>query len=594
VSVEDWFYDDLVYFYNKGVIQGYSDGTFRPNEVITWKDFLSLLVYKYNIGEYQLIRDYMRIKVDDPINTVLLHSFPAETIYSDFKTEDEIKTWWDDLYSIPITRGNAARLMYNFIYLLWTKEYTMETYTNLENNNDNFISYYNPLFEVELNIPDWAVIPSYSADELIYFGAKMQDIPISYLDIYTMCGMGIFSINQDDTFGALSNITRGEAVALLSRLFNIERRLNVQELGKKPILKESVTAGVYDSNILEPYKEIMVDHSNKHFSQITNIDLSPNIAMGQNVLLISRLLSANKIAYSRIKDKINFNKTYELKDKRTFAELPTVDINKLTSFPMNNEKVPEGGYDLSLLEPYKDKVIEYSNERYTQSAYDMTNMFRLYFNRDYRNIVSQAQLYKDNMWYYRQTKPTIYKYGNQDINSTEFFNKWIDDTIKNEVIVQAEFYTDTYFSDKLDWFTYYEKDQLSKLIGQIPTDYCNATIAPTVRGILRIKYDKHNNPDNIKNELFSMWYENPLDRYAYKDIDPYVQDAYDRLEHLWYKEKYLSMDDINIEVGKWYELGIDVGCRFMAYPYRDYDKYLVGKVKYSPGDVGILYLKEIE
>lgn len=48
-----------------------------------------------------------------------------------------------------------------------------------------------------------------------------------------------------------------------------------------------------------------------------------------------------------------------------------------------------------------------------------------------------------------------------------------------------------------------------------------------------------------------MWYENPLDRHAYKDIDPYVQDAFDRPEHLWYKEKYLSMDDINIEVGKW-------------------------------------------
>lgn len=96
----------------------------------------------------------------------------------------------------------------------------------------------------------------------------------------------------------------------------------------------------------------------------------------------------------------------------------------------------------------------------------MTNMFRLYFNRDYRNIVSQAQLYKDNMWYYRQTKPAIYKYGNQNISSTEFFDKWIDDEIKNEVIVQAEFYTDTYLSDKLEWFTYYEKDQLLKLIGQ--------------------------------------------------------------------------------------------------------------------------------
>lgn len=70
------------------------------------------------------------------------------------------------------------------------------------------------------------------------------------------------------------------------------------------------------------------------------------------------MLSANKIAYSKIIDKVNLNKTNDLKDKRTLSELPTVDINKLASFPMNNEKVPEGGYDLSLLEPYKDKVIK--------------------------------------------------------------------------------------------------------------------------------------------------------------------------------------------------------------------------------------------
>jgi hypothetical protein len=204
--------------------------------------------------------------------------------------------------------------------------------------------------------------------------------------------------------------------------------------------------------------------------------------------------------------------------------------------------------DLSRLYDYPTatgKSIEDENEYYythgsSEGYYvdlipeDYVRFMGLMHNRDYRTMNSGVRRYKDSLNYYlngrkeyrdvryEQLRSYHLAYDNSPelleyITNTrtfieDFLDIWVQDTIDNKVQVQSEFYTNGNLIHTTD-------------------DYRTA-----IRGVLRIRYDSHENPKNIKEEL------DLVKRNGQKDYSI-----------------YMNFNDIpDLEIGKWYDIAMDV------------------------------------
>lgn len=65
LSPDHWAYDEIIYLANRGVITGYPDGTFRPEESVTREQFASLVV---GVGVFGRTEETDEIFIDVPIN----------------------------------------------------------------------------------------------------------------------------------------------------------------------------------------------------------------------------------------------------------------------------------------------------------------------------------------------------------------------------------------------------------------------------------------------------------------------------------------------------------------------------------------------
>lgn len=52
ISENDWFYEDISKMYSSGILNGYSDGTFKPNNTITYAEFCTI-IYSISNGNTQ-------------------------------------------------------------------------------------------------------------------------------------------------------------------------------------------------------------------------------------------------------------------------------------------------------------------------------------------------------------------------------------------------------------------------------------------------------------------------------------------------------------------------------------------------------------
>jgi len=220
----------------------------------------------------------------------------------------------------------------------------------------------------------------------------------------------------------------------------------------------------------------------------------------------------------------------------TLDELPKIDLSHL--------------YDYPTLLGSTVKAENKANNSWVNTdviASDYTEYMNLTHNRDYTTISKKATQYKKDLLYYlngykeykgkeysrlRQEALDYYTSTNDQemINYVlskddyiEFFlDKWVQDTIDNKVKVQAKFYTSDDLVIKAD-----------------------GTIA--VRGTLRIKYESHNNPSNIKEEI-DLVNRNTVDKgRGFLNLPDSNYDI------------YLEYDDIpDFQVGKWYEIDMDL------------------------------------
>jgi len=217
-------------------------------------------------------------------------------------------------------------------------------------------------------------------------------------------------------------------------------------------------------------------------------------------------------------------------------DLPPVDLNHLYDYPtLSGIPVKE----------QNETYYKYGVDFMETIVNDAATYMELANNRDYTTINDKAEKYKSDLLYYlngyKEYKGIEY-YGlrsyslslqnnsieyieylnNRNDFITDFLNKLCQDTIDNKVKVQAKFYTN------------------ENLL--IYSDGGNA-----VRGTLRIKYENHDNPENIKEEIDLVKREEQAKGQRMASLDKSRYNI------------YMDFDKIpQLKVGQWYDIDVDV------------------------------------
>lgn len=259
-----------------------------------------------------------------------------------------------------------------------------------------------------------------------------------------------------------------------------------------------------------------------------------SLKRSETVAVISRLLDKDQrlpVDFTKMDDVV-----VTPPSDMTLDELPKVDLSHLYDYPT------------LLGSTVKEENI--SNNKWVNTdviAAEYIDYMELTHNRDYTTISKKATQYKQDLLYYlngyKEYQGIKYDEGLKSYytnfsesdsqeyrdyilsldNYIEFFlDKWVQDTINNKVKVQAKFYT----SDDL---------------------VIMADAVPAVRGTLRFKYDSHDNPANIKEELDLVDRNIKVKGQGILNLDESKYNI------------YMSYDEIpNFEVGKWYEIDMDI------------------------------------
>jgi len=123
-----WAKKEIQILMKENVINGYGDNTFRPNNNITVSEFLKILI---EMADYKLITE----------GSIWPDWYIATAKYNNFISENQFQE-----YSSPITRGEAAQVIANYINLKNVPK-ALNKFTDLDNDEKESI-----LKLVELNI----------------------------------------------------------------------------------------------------------------------------------------------------------------------------------------------------------------------------------------------------------------------------------------------------------------------------------------------------------------------------------------------------------------------------------------------------------
>lgn len=165
-----WAYSQISNFMNKGYINGYPDGTFRPENSITRAEFVKILNKTFNLrnGSGKVFNDTVNHWAKKEIDIAVTNGVCNGTSPTTFEPDT------------PITREQAAKMISNYKHIA-------DSYHNrIDGYGDGW------------SVSSWA-----------------KDAVESILEAGYMNGYA-----EDNTFRPLKNITRAEAVVMLGRVEN--------------------------------------------------------------------------------------------------------------------------------------------------------------------------------------------------------------------------------------------------------------------------------------------------------------------------------------------------------------------------------------
>jgi len=166
VNKNAWYYDDVTYLEQTGIINGFKDNTFRPDDKVTYEQFIKMIIEALNI------------KISKNINN---WSLP----YIKKAKEIQILNFKIANYKNNISRGDMALLLFN----------------TLEYLNEDIDITYNNLYDLP--------------------GCTKEKYIESILKLYNS---GIITGFEDNTFRYEKLMTRAQACAVIHRLMTPNNR----------------------------------------------------------------------------------------------------------------------------------------------------------------------------------------------------------------------------------------------------------------------------------------------------------------------------------------------------------------------------------
>lgn len=163
-----WAYDNIIKLAEEGIVNGYEDGTFRPENMVTYGEFMKLVVHKY-VPEKNIIK-----------NLPEKHWAAGYVATAELMGLMPKKTVMLEELDLPITRMNMVKVL--------------------------------------------AIIDSNSTGQKYPKNKELDFIDIGHLpDIYVeylnrVVNKGYILGNPDKTFKPESNLSRAEMVTILTRL----------------------------------------------------------------------------------------------------------------------------------------------------------------------------------------------------------------------------------------------------------------------------------------------------------------------------------------------------------------------------------------
>jgi hypothetical protein len=281
-----------------------------------------------------------------------------------------------------------------------------------------------------------------------------------------------------ESYNPDTNITRLEIAKMIVRALNFNTDIDVIELDF--IDKDEIS----DDNIVYIY----IASQNEIIKGYPDGSFKPD---GQATRAESCKMIANMNDYIEENSVIESNDAKESNDSDDEDELDHLyDYTVVTTDGLNEETNEFNTKTMTIKDYYNERAKNslYSF-RYAEMKEKALTELDLLFNRDYENLPSD---YKTNLdyhifgrWYYR----------NERYEDGQFTELWIDECKKWNIKSEVEFLTN-------DDLVYINKD------GKY-----------TVRGILKIKYDSHDNIDKIQWEFekegtyleLGKWYETDVD-----------------------------------------------------------------------------------
>ncbi|MEA3424237.1 MAG: S-layer homology domain-containing protein [Bacillota bacterium] len=224
VSTNDWFYEDVTELTNEGIINGFMDGTFRPDEPVNIDQFIKLIVtslgHDFENGEIYWARPFIDKAIE--LNLIETDTFAN--------------------YRSPISRGEMAKIIVNAL-------------------NEN---YTNEIFEYSFYMKD-------------YFLNKDEDVLKAYY-------LGIITGYPDGSFYPEKLATRAEASTMLMRMLREERRIDTDYLLEEEAYLKMLNK--YYMNLKTYYLDIFSDISNYESYDFDNGDVIYNDVSGNDDIYI--------------------------------------------------------------------------------------------------------------------------------------------------------------------------------------------------------------------------------------------------------------------------------------------------------------------
>lgn len=245
VKETDWFYDDLQSAVERGVINGYEDGTFRPDNFVTNAEFYKML---YETIDNRKTFNYY-YKINEPDGTI---SYISGIVNDEglFTFEKMLMDRCREVYDPSKSNGHWA---HKYAYHL-----LKQGNNNIDLNKlDEKIKRKDVIFDIIKSCigatSDFRRLGTIYEDLLTNEEEKYYNNFIIYAH-----RIGILKGYEDDTFRLENNITRAEVLALLERFNRLETIDVFQEedyIERQSL--EPVYIGEVDSEIIKENKSFL-------------------------------------------------------------------------------------------------------------------------------------------------------------------------------------------------------------------------------------------------------------------------------------------------------------------------------------------------